>query len=113
MTNSDIFVMCSILALDKTKFPQASNTWKRQILIEMSTRELVTYLIRLLEKSTIFCINKKEKENLLPILQNYLIRFRFFYFVHFSKKYPKDLHFFSSKYVNAMAIKALYLIAGA
>jgi hypothetical protein len=104
--------MCSICALDKTKLPKASNTWGRQNLIKTSTKELVIHLIRLIEKSTILCINKREKENFLPILQNYFKRFRFFYFFHFSKKYPKDLYFFSSKYLNTMAIKALYLIAG-
>jgi hypothetical protein len=113
MTNSEIFVTCSILALDKTKFSKASNTWERRNLIKTSTKEMVTYLIRLLEKSASFSINKKEKKNLVPILKNYLKRFRFFYFSHFSKKYPKDLYFFSSKYINTMAIEALYLIAGA
>jgi hypothetical protein len=113
MTNSDNFVMCSVLALDKTILTQASNTWRRQTLIKTSTKELAIYLIRLLEKSDLFCINIKEKEDLLPILQNYLKRFRFFYFSHFSEKYPKDLYFFSSKYINTMAIYALYLIAGA
>ena len=113
MRNSDTFVMCSILALDKTIIPYGSNNSGGPNLIKTSTKELVTYLIRLLEKSTVFCINEKEKENVLPILQNYLKRFRFLYFFHFSKKYPKDLDFFSSKYINTRAIKALYLIAGA
>jgi hypothetical protein len=113
MPNSDIFVACSILALDNTKLDKVSNNWRQQDLIKTSTKELVTYLIRLLEKSTIFYISEKEKEILLPILQNYLKKFRFFYFYHFSKNYPKDLCFFSSKYMNTMAIKALYLIAGA
>jgi hypothetical protein len=112
MTNSDIFVMCSILALDKTKLTKDSNTWERKDLIKTSTKELVTYLIRLIENSSIFYLKKNEKENLLPILQNYLKRFRFFYFCHFSKKYPRNLNFFSSKYINTMAIKALYLVAG-
>jgi hypothetical protein len=105
--------MCSILALDKTILTQASSTRGRQNLIKTNTKELVIYLIRLLEKANLFCINDKEKEDLLAILQNYLKRFRFFYFSHFSKQYPKDLYFFSSKYINTMAIKALYLIAGA
>jgi hypothetical protein len=111
MTTNDMIIMCRIFALDKTKLTKVSINRGRQNLIKINTKELVTYLIELIEKSTSFYITKKEKENLLPILQNYLKRFRFFYFRYFSKKYPMDIYLFSPTYINAMAIKALYLLS--
>jgi hypothetical protein len=111
MTTNDMVIMCSISALDKSKLTKVLTNRGRQNLIKISTKELVAYLIRLIEKSNSFYITKKEKETLLPILQNYLKRFRFFYFRYFSKKYPMDIHLFSPTYINTMAIKALYLLS--
>jgi hypothetical protein len=111
MTTNDRVIMCSIFALDKNKLTKVSANRGRQNLIKISTKELVTYLIGLIEKSNSFYITKKEKENLLPIIQNYLKRFRFFYFRYFSKKYPMDIYLLSPKYINTMAIKALYLLS--
>ena len=111
MITNDIAIMCSIFALDKTKITKVSTNRGRQNLIKISTKELVAHLIELIEETNNFYITKKEKENLLSTLQNYLKRFRFFYFRHFLKKYPMDIYSFSPTYINAMAIKALYLLS--